>query len=161
MTIHNHYPAPDMDLQMEDGLAARTANGFGTVNAVAKVIDLGADDVKEATVPGEGAYGRGDVVINVSSMDDTTGDETVEIEIELSKTIDFSANVVQRGTLKLGAGGGGIFKDKYDLGQYVMPFDNEVGGQTFRYMRLKHTVGGTTPSITFQAFIHKMARSGR
>lgn len=84
------------------------------------------------------------VIAPTVSADSTTGDETYAVEVQSSTDEAFTAPVTH-GTLtipaaKLVAGKG-------------MPFMGLPGGEYNRYIRLRYVLGGTTPSVTLDAFL--------
>ncbi len=153
--FNNTYGPRDAELRLEDGAAATTTTGIGQVGGSDKILDLGQDEFRELAVAGEGAYVRGDMLIEVSAVDDTTGDETYELELQLSTDPAFAADVAKRASIKLGFGGGGANADQYGVTRYTLPFDNEIGEKVYRYARLNKILGGTTPSITLQVHLAK------
>ncbi len=140
----------DLSTLLEDGAAAITAAGAGSDE-----LDFGG------TSPGPGvaqvAYTKGHVVVDISAFDFTTGDEEAEILVQLGTVSGFGSGViVNRAVLAMGAAGGMASSGADDdsaLGRLVIGVDNEFKGTVYRYMRVFVTVAGTTPSITFTAFL--------
>ena len=119
-----------------------TSSGYGTVDAAAKVVDLG-----------EGLI-RGNGIIEVASMAMADNDELYQIHFMGGDDESFTKEVALA-TLELGVKEQleGNFDSK--LGRYVMPFENEQNGVIFPYVRVRHVISGTTPSINFQAKLEK------
>ena len=137
--------------QLHDGAAAVTADGAGQVASAAAVLDLGDDDFDGVT------YVRGVVQIHVSAFDFTTGDETVNVEVQLSSDADFgtAGNIARRAIFPLGNGSAVTAKDIAALERYEVHVDNQIGSTRYRYMRLYFDVAGTSPSITCKAWFSK------
>lgn len=73
--------------------------------------------------------------ISVTSVDDTTDDETYQIDIESSTVSGFGSNVITEGELVIDNG----IADDTHLSRQFSPSQ--------RYLRINIVVGGTTPSI--------------
>ncbi|KVE99267.1 Bbp16 family capsid cement protein [Burkholderia vietnamiensis] len=104
--------------------------------ASSNIIDLGSDrDIG----PGRPLWV---VVAAAVSADNTTGDETYSIALQTDDNAAFSSPTtiatVAPAAASLTAGA------RLVIG---MPFANE------RYLRLNYTLGGTTPSVTLNAFL--------
>ena len=132
----------DVDLELEDGAAAITADGAGSA-----ILDL------DSTAPRT----RGDIVLDVSAMDITTGDETYTIMAQGSSSATFASTIQELACIRVGDGS--AISSTIDVndstGRFVLPFINERNGTSYRYLRLYVDVAGTTPSITFKAWLAK------
>ena len=117
----------DAELQLQDTLAI-TASAAGELATVATYVDLG-DEGQWPTV-----YGQFDV----SLADFTTTDESYQLTIESSDTTAFT--VVQSSSH--------VLIDSGETGHYIVSMQ-PVG----RYVRAYFTLGGTTPSLTVEAFL--------
>jgi len=128
----------------DSDLNLRTSAGL-TSSADGTILDLG-----EGVVDGF-------IVIDLVSAEVATGDEIYTISLEgstvaamtsasvcLAKKVFGNLVVPMDGALSA-------------AGRYVVPFRNEEGGSTFRYVRLSNVVAGTidTTGIVFGAFIAK------
>lgn len=137
----------DNNLLLKDaGLVASSA--AATVASAAKVLDLGSGHV------------AGDVVIDVSALEIASNDEIYDIIAQVSPDAAFgtAGNIVERGSISLSAKEVKRSDcDKDDAtGRYTIPFDNEVLGTTYRYLRLYTVVGGTIATgINYTAFLAK------
>lgn len=84
-----------------------------------------------------------DVAIVVTAVDFTSADETYTISVEVATDSAFTSPVQVAATSVLG------------IGAYTLCVDMDsvrtLGAH--KYMRVKHTVGGTTPSITYTAWL--------
>jgi hypothetical protein len=128
---------------------AVVANGADQVAAANKIIDLG------------GVPNRIDarLMIDVSAMDLTSGDETYQIHIQGSSDPTFTTPIWTLATQLLGKASGRATNTADSvLGRYELAFCNELLTAlgvftTFRYLRTYHVCAGTTPSINYTAFI--------
>ncbi|MCW3699230.1 Bbp16 family capsid cement protein [Burkholderia cenocepacia] len=112
------------------------AQALSASGASTNIIDLGSD---RGIGPGRPLW----VVVAVAvAADNTTGDETYSIALQTDDNAAFSSPTtiatVAPAATSLPAGA------RLVIG---MPFTNE------RYLRLNYTLGGTTPSVTFNAFL--------
>ena len=86
------------------------------------------------------------VVVDVTSIDTANGDETYQFEVEVADDQAFTTNVVSVGTLA-GVNATGVYV-------IVLSRDNlNQLAKTAKYMRMKHTLGGTTPSADYTAWV--------
>lgn len=87
-----------------------------------------------------------ELVANVTAIDTTSTDETYELQIQGCNSSGFGSSVVELASLAITS-----------IGEHHIPFDNEcplAGVVTkFRYIRLRHILGGTTPSINYSAWL--------
>lgn len=138
----------DAETELHDGAAAITTSGVGQVGGADQILDVG-DGVAEV-----------DFVALVTSLDFTTGDETYSLIVQGSSTPDFSSDIVSHGEIRLGNGVAGA-DDDTSPGQRILGVSNErASGDTSRYIRLYILVGGTSPSITFMAYLAKSHAGG-
>lgn len=126
----------DTDLELK-------AAGAITGSADGAILDIGSGFVD------------GDIVVDISALDNVTGDEKYTISLEGSNTADMTTGSVALATKVFGDLSVPMDADLIASGRYVIPFRNEEGGILFRYVRLSTAVAGTTPSIDFAAFIAK------
>ena len=116
------------------------AQAVTTTDVSTNLIDFGAD----------GNIGIGEpmavvVVVDVA-LDDTTGDETYVITVEADDNSGFSsAATIATKTATRGDAAGT---------KYVLPLPADTSGE--RYLRVKYTHGGTTPTGTYTAFLVPM-----
>lgn len=141
----------DAELEFKDSTAAVTADALATVDGSTKTLDVGD------------AHFQGDLVVDLdAAVDTTTGDEYYRLQVIGSNSATFASGVAVLGTMELGdatqlAGAvGGVDADKgADGDRYLMSFANVIGSTTYRYLRLVANVSGTSPSITYRAFVAK------
>jgi len=100
-----------------------------------------------------------DLVIDVTAMDATTGDEGYAFTLEGSPDAAFgtAGNIVALARLNVGGATGSAAPTgtATAIGRFLLPVRNEQNGTTYRYLRLLSTLSGTSPSITFSAFLTK------
>ena len=143
---------PDLQTRMRDGsLAPRTASA-----AEADVFDFGgvAQGIERV------AFTRGMLVVDILALDGTTGDEVYDVVLQLSDNasgsdagFDASDTVVDRAVVHTGTGLGIGSDDDYAIGQIRIGVDNEHLGTVYRFARLSTIVGGTSPSISYEAWL--------
>ena len=98
----------------------------------------------EVSATGQGSgvkvdgYTEVDAVINITTL---AGTGTYTLIVEGSTDAGFSSPV-SLATMDIDA-----------TGKYVIPFRNEIAGTEYPYVRIAYTLGGTTPSIDFAAWL--------
>jgi len=96
------------------------------------------------------------LVINVTAVDVSTGNELYDLYLQGSDSATMASNVHILGHLQLGDSTvllGGATVDSI-IGRYELPFQNVVAGSILLdYARMRLVAAGTTPSITFDAWI--------
>lgn len=149
MAQYNRAGTFDSLLELADGAAAVTSSAAGLVDTAAKVIDLGG-----------AAFMKGLAVIDVSACKVSAGDEDYEIKIQGSNTAAFGGtDIVDLANLNIGDAS--ILPGASDktTGTYEVPFCNQsaVAGSNviFRYLRVYAVLAGTSPSVTYTAYITK------
>lgn len=127
----------DSALSLKDaGLVAASADG--------SILDLG-----EGLVDGF-------LVIDVSAVEIASGDERYTISLEGSNVAAMSSGSVCLAKKVFGNVVVPMDAALSAAGRYVVPFRNEDGGTTYRYVRLSTLVAGTIATgINFSAFIAK------
>ncbi len=127
----------------DDGLVLKASAAVVASAAGSLILDLGDGLV------------QGNVVIDVSAMDIVGNDEIYDIVVQLSPDAAFgtAGNIEERCALSLGAKETKrTDSDKDDVvGRYILPFDNEINGTTYRYARIYTVEAGATTSITYAA----------
>ena len=126
----------DAELVLEDGAAAKTATGVGQDSAAAAVLDLGGGG-EESVGPKLPANAA--VEVDVTAIDTADGNETYEVQAQVSADSAFTAPVEVCARVVAATG------------KYIMPVTNEVNGTRYRYLRVRHVIAGTTPSVTYTA----------
>jgi hypothetical protein len=99
-----------------------------------------------------------DLVVDITAIDTVTGDESYAFILEGSPDAAFgtAANIKVMAELRIGGATGVAPNGAADtVGRFIIPFRNERNGVTYRYLRLYTAIAGTTPSVTFSAFVAK------
>ena len=139
----------DVNLQLKDSGSAVTADALATVGGSTATIDVGS-----------GAFLDAALVVDVSAMDVASTDESYKLRLIGSNSSSFASGIAVLATLELGvaasmSGGAGASDANKTTGRWIVPFHNLAGTTIYQYLRLALDVGGTTPSITYTAFIAK------
>lgn len=133
----------DIELLLADGAAPVTADGVSQVASAAVSKKLG-----------KGRF-EGVLVVDVTAIDVSSADEVYHLCLQ--GALDTDATFTNKETLaqlSLGAAAarpGGAINSV--IGRYEVPFTTEQHDQVYDLARLYVDVGGTTPSITFKAWI--------
>ena len=142
--VHRTY---DDLLDLEDGTtdfdATKAAKGGATTGLA--YLDLGTGLVE------------GMIRIDVTSCEVATGDENYRVGVQLSSVTGFGSDMHESQALELGDATTLEGDTDLGVGQYNIPFRNEVDGTVYRYMRLNVTVAGTIDStgLKFRAYLAK------
>ena len=132
----------DSLLELKDA-GAVTADAAAQVDGADKIIDLGAARVD------------GVVVITVSAIDITTGDEAYVLKLQGSSSSSFASGIVNLAQIHMGDSSVTGASADTGTGVWELPFTNEQDGSTLQYIRMYTDVVGTTPSINYTAWIAK------
>jgi hypothetical protein len=129
----------DAALQLKDA-GAVTSTGAGTVGGSPRVVNLGTGIVSAA------------LVVDISTLDATTGDESADLRLQVSSDPTFATDVTVAARIE--SGPSSIGEDSQGVGRRSVPFNN-IGedGAAKAYARIYAVLGGTTPSINYSAFI--------
>lgn len=121
-------------------LAASAAHTTAQTDVGATILDLGAGLVE------------GYLVLDVTGIDVSSTDEYYTISLEGSNVAAMTSGSVELAVSRMG---NNIAPNDADtaVGRFAVPFRNEQNGTTYRYVRLSTLVVGTTPSITFSAWL--------
>lgn len=101
---------------------------------------------------------EGYLVADITAIDTTTGDEAYTLMLEVSPDAAFgtAGNIRVAAELRVGGATFTAPNGAADTaGRFAIPFRNERNGTIYRYARLYTLVAGTSPSITFSAFLGK------
>lgn len=121
-----------------------SANGAAQVGGVNRVVNVGA------------AFLRGTLIVDVDLLDLTTGDETADLILQGSTVPDFSSDVSNLLTIRIGDTSNQGESVDAVAGRYARTFLNSRDGvKPYPYLRMFHRLGGTTPSVNYRAFITK------
>lgn len=88
-------------------------------------------------------------VIDIGTFDNTTTDETYVITIEIASTLNSTYNVIATLSSDIIKNGGANKTYMLPLSGY---YNNYINSNS-AYMRVTATLGGTSPSLTYGAFI--------
>lgn len=131
---------------------AVTASGTGQVGGSARIIDLAGDPSGTSLPPTAGMGAApdtpGEVLVDVSAADGTDGNETYEVYVEVSTSPTFASGNLIVGRVPVPRGATGV-------GRYLIPYSNWQNRTYYRYVRVGHTLGGTTPSLNYVARLGK------
>lgn len=134
---------------LDDNLKMQTAGAVTASAAGTSIRDVGS------------GFMAGDLLVEVTAMDIVSNDEIYDIILQGSPDAAFgtAGNIQELMALSLSAKEvKRSDSDKDDVtGRFVLPFRNQWGATTYRYLRLYIVVAGTTPSINFAAWlvVHK------
>ncbi len=132
----------DTDFILEDGAAAKTASGYGQSGGEAAVANVGDGLIKA------------NLVVDVSQMAMADNDEIYQLHLLGGDDASFT-NEVSLATLEIGARE--VVEGNRDgkFGRYILPFQNEQNGVVFPYVRIRHFLGGTTPTVNYVSRLEK------
>lgn len=111
-----------------------------------RTLSAGAITVTGATTPlalTAQTAGAFKAVIDVTAIDRTTGDETYVFSVEADTAVGFSTPVAVATLPAITAAG------QYEIPLSAALIEQHEAGAT--HLRLKATIGGTTPSLTYGA----------
>jgi hypothetical protein len=127
-----------------DNSLSLKAAGLLTTSTDGSILDLGAGLVD------------GYLVIDLSACEVATGDEIYTVSLEGSNVAAMSSGSVCLAKKVFGNLVVPMDAALSAANRYVVPFRNEEGGTTYRYVRLSTVVAGTIATgINFAAFIAK------
>ena len=146
---------PDFSTQLKDVSAGVTANGIAQVGGADNQLDFGG--VSPGPAVTQIAYTPGTIIVEISAIEDTTGDEHYVVAWQLSDNVAFASGVtVLHSALVFGDGATVVDADdqddNYPVGQLLLDVNNSYNGTLFRFGRLVHVLAGTTPILTYTAF---------
>jgi hypothetical protein len=121
---------------------AVTSSGYGEVDATAKVVNLGSGLV------------RGNLIIEATAMAMQDNDELYQLHLMGGDDSSFT-NTVALATIEIGCKE--VTESNLDskLGRYVVAFESEKNGVVYPYVRIRHAISGTTPSINYTCRLEK------
>jgi hypothetical protein len=135
-TINNQFTYDDALSLKDAGLVAASADG--------DILDIG-DGLIDALL-----------VIDMSACEIATGNEIYTVSLEASNVAAMTSGSVCLAKKVFGNLVVPMDGALSTAGRYVVPFRNEEGGTTYRYVRLSTLVAGTIETgINFSAFIAK------
>jgi len=124
------------------GLVA--ADAAGTVDGVAKIVNLGAGLVE------------GSLIIDVTALEIASNDEIYVIALQGSSSATFASDIETLAILELGAAEVVGAGQDSEVGRYTVPFRNEKNGTIYPYVRVYTDVDGEIATgINFSAYLSK------
>ncbi len=121
---------------------AVTASGFGTVDSVAKTVDIG-----------EGLVVM-NLVIFIDAIKCSAGNELYTLHLMGGSDASFT-ETVSLCSKQLGAASSLEGNKDSKISKVILAGSNEHGGTIYPYVRIRHTISGSSPSINYRAIMHK------
>lgn len=136
----------DADTKLHNTATAITASAAGAVDGSAQVLTIGT-----------GLF-KGEAVIDVSAIKISANDEKYMFFIEGAQEVAMDTTLVPLATLEVGAlevlgPGSSHFLVDSTAGRYLIAFQSERDLIFYNYIRLYVVISGTSPSITFSAYL--------
>lgn len=130
---------------------ARTTFCEGKTLTASDVVSDGTNDIILDVGPGRQDF---TFAVNVTSLDIASADEHYQFVLQGSNSSTFASGIENLAILDLGATasrlGGAI--DSV-AGRYLVEASNQAGATEYEYVRLNVLIAGTTPTITFDAWL--------
>ena len=148
----------DANLELSDAAASYTATGFAQCRGADGLVDFGGN---QGTSPKQQARIDAVAVVDVTLLDATTTDEAYRLLVLVSNDPAFgNGKVYVAGEVEiaggvlsvLGPGVAGVTGTGV-IGRYEIMFTNQLAGVIYQYCKMFHVCTGTTPIITYEAFI--------
>lgn len=139
----------DIDAQV---LLRDVADGAETATATETAVSLNELD-SAYWHDGEIPHGVFMVVVNVTASDATTGDETYTLSLLVDDVAAMNDSPVTIASQAVAAGFSGVLYFYVDSAN-IPALDTDTSG-TDKWLAVKATLAGTTPSITYGAWIAK------
>lgn len=142
----------DVNLQLSDNAAAYTVDGYSQVGGADKVLDLGGN---QAVTPTQQARIDAMCIIDVTAIDIASNDEVYRLKILGCNTAGFASGVAELAEICFGKGSVQVPATQSDAttGRIELPFCTERFNTKYQFVKLYIDVSGTTPSISFLAFV--------
>jgi hypothetical protein len=133
----------DAATELKDA-GAMVASGAAQVGGAARVVNVGNGILMAV------------LVIDVNTLDVTTGDEGYTLTLQGSSSPTFASDVQNLVTKRVGDSTTTGETVDSTVGRYTIPFTNQGrDGSPLPYLRIYATIAGTTPSVDFRAWITK------
>jgi len=144
----------DINLCLSDAAAALTASGYSQCGGADGLLDLGGN---QGVTPTQFARIDAACVIDITAIDEASSNETYQFDIMVSNDPAFGAgNIVNAGGIQVGKGAslrGPVAQADSATGRIELLWTNQIAGTIYEYAKLYVTMAGTSPSITFNAFV--------
>ena len=126
--------------------AALVMQAYGTAAVTADGASNGLELQRNAhhSLPAGIAYGQFAVVLDVLALDETTGDETYVVNVEVGTDATFATKATVHSFTVDATGARSVILDTVDI-------EKALSGAKF--IRTAVDVGGTTPSITYASYV--------
>jgi hypothetical protein len=124
-----------------DALHLLKASGAVTSTGASSILDLGA------------ARWDGRVIVDVSALDTASADESYELRVQVSNSSTFASGIQTVGAFKFGDSSLTGGSADSTTGRFELGVSNEYNGTTYRYIRINAVIAGTTPTITYAAYL--------
>lgn len=131
----------DIELVLKDK-GAVTSSSYGQVDSEAAAVNLGSGLV------------RGNLVVDIDAIKISAGDEKYDIHAMGGSDSDFTEQV-SLASKELGANGALEGNRDSKISRVVIPMQNEERCVIYPYIRVRHVLAGTSPSINYQARLEK------
>lgn len=120
-----------------------TATAVAQVSGVDRILNVGTGRL------------NGNLVLDVTALDVVSNDELYRFILQGSSDSAFASGIVDLAEIQLGANEVINADADSEADRYVMPFTNVFGDTTYAYLRLRVVVSGTSPSISYGAWLAK------
>ena len=121
---------------------AVASSGYGQVGGSDRVVNLGSGLI------------RGNLILDISVINIYNNDEIYQIFLMGGDDTDFSREV-SLACIEIGANEVAEGNLDAKAGRLILPFQNEFEGVVYPFVRVRHVIAGTTPSITYTARMEK------
>lgn len=142
----------DANLVLADGAAAQTADGYAQVGGADGILDLGGN---QGVTPAQQARIDAVCIIDISAIDIASNDETYRFQIIGSNTAAFASSTAELASIAVGKGSSLTPNTQANAaaGRIELFFTTERLNTKYEFIKLYLDVGGTTPSVTYTAFV--------
>lgn len=156
MVYVTHNRPLDTLLQLKDTTAAITSTATAQVGGVDVTIDL----MPGAPAGAPAKFIKGMVLFDIAAIDVANSDEVYQMTLQGTNTAGWGGTVYELGRKPFGANAVLSLGVSTPVGRQCLYFDNvaiTAAGEYLpqRYIRLRAILAGTTPSITYTAWMAK------
>ena len=139
----------DIKLILNSWASAFTTSGYGK--------DTGGDAIELDLCNGEECKWQGRLIVRVDSIayDPQSPNQKYDLYLLGGSNSSFTDQVVLA-HLELGASGQLIGNRNMLAGKYELLVQNEMKGIIYPYVRIRHVISGTSPSIIYRANLGKL-----
>ena len=127
-------------IMKDDG--AVTTTGYGEVDAAAQVVDVG-----------EGLV-RGNVIIDIDAIKVSANDELYSLNLVGGSDESFTQQV-SLCSKELGSATSLVGNLDSKISKIILHASNEERGIIYPFIRVRHVISGTLPSINYRCILHK------